>query len=43
MELKDQEVIYCQVCKEYHVRIGQTILCSPMVNVTNKHNKIEGK
>ena len=41
MELKDQEVIYCQICKEYHVRIGQTILCSPAVNVNQTNIKVK--
>ena len=39
MEQKDQEVVWCQVCKEYHVRIKQTILCSPAVNVTRQIQK----
>ncbi len=35
MELKDQEVIWCDKCCEYHVRIGNTILASTHVDVTH--------
>jgi len=30
----EQTVEYCEVCEEYHVHIGEMILCSPAVNVS---------
>jgi len=32
--MQEQTVIWCEICHENHVQIGEMILCSPAVNVS---------